>query len=73
MQIAVTDKSGKVNSIKGYRRAAGPEETDPDGNPLKYDPDRMYGHLNGKDFLLVQYFQFDRLQKEPSWFVNASK
>jgi hypothetical protein len=33
----------------------------------------MYGHLNGKDFLLVQYFQFDRLLKEPSWFVNASK
>jgi len=73
VQIAVTDKSGKVNSIKGYRRAAGPEETDPDGNPLKFDPDRMYGHLNGKDFLLVQYFQFDRLLKEPSWFVNASK
>lgn len=73
VQIAVTDKSGKINSIKGYRRAAGPEETDPDGNPLKFDPDRMYGYLNGKDFLLVQYFQFDRLLKEPSWFVNASK
>lgn len=73
VQVAVTDKTGKTNSIQGFRRAAGPDETDPDGNPLKFDLDRMYGNLNGKDFLLVQYYQFDRLLKEPSWFVNNSK
>lgn len=73
VQISVTDKAGKTTAIQGFRRAAGPEETDPEGKPLKYDLDRMYGYLNGKDFLLVQYFQFDRLLKEPASFVSTSK
>lgn len=74
VEVKVSDRKGKSTFVQGFHRsAADAKAVDAQGNPMLYDPDRMYALLNGKDFLLVQFYQFDRLLKQPSYFVNASK
>ncbi|MEX1188732.1 MAG: DUF4340 domain-containing protein [Bacteroidia bacterium] len=66
--IKVSDKNGIVNEVKGFhRKSPGPVSdllTVPD---QEYDVDRLYGLVNGKDFVLIQFFQFDRVLKTRSW------
>lgn len=73
VEVSVTDKNGKTTLVQGYRRAAAEGELDPTGALRKFDPDRMYALLNKKDFLLVQYFQFDRILKTPESFISVRK
>ena len=47
------------------RRSKGQDEA---GTPLPYDPDRFYGLVDGKDFVLLQYFHFGRLLKNVPYF-----
>jgi hypothetical protein len=36
-----------------------------------FDVDRMYGMINnGKDFVLIQYYQFDKVIKPAGWFLR---
>ncbi len=62
-KITVTDYSGVKNEVTAYRIPANPGDIDPEGNPLKWDPDRMHGVINGntEEVALIQYFTFDRL------------
>lgn len=73
VRIAVTDAKGKRNLFEGYRRKAQEGTANPDGTPRRFDLDRMYGYLNGKDFVLVQYFQFDRLLRDPNSFLAPAR
>ena len=63
--ITVVDKKGNKNSIKIFLKPITESSlvaTDDNGKPLQYDIDRMYGIVNdGKDFLLIQHFVFDKL------------
>ncbi len=73
VEVKVTDRKGKSTLVQGFHRAAADEVLDSKGEKMLYDPDRMYALLNGKDFLLVQFYQFDRLLKQPGYFVKGSK
>ena len=66
-EITVTDIEGKKNNIKCYHRSAGPSPY-PEASSSPYDPDRMYGWINGKDFVLIQFVQFDKLLRNPESF-----
>jgi hypothetical protein len=68
--ISLTDKQGKRTQVEGYYRASTAQDLDANGKQLPLDPDRMYALLNDKDFLLVQYFQFDRLMVKPAVFLK---
>jgi hypothetical protein len=46
-------------------------KTDLDGNPLDYNPEKMYAFINdGQDFVTVQFFVFDKLLKPVGYFTG---
>ncbi len=61
--ISVTDPKGATKTVTAYQIPANPGSLDIDGNPLKWDTDRMHGIINGSktEVALIQYFSFDRL------------
>jgi len=67
--MAVTDTSGQVHTVKTFfKPSAG--ETDMDGNPIPYDLDRLYALVNnGEDFVIIQYFAFDKVLRPRSFFL----
>lgn len=69
--IELTDMNGNKNLVKMWRRPPmDPEERDESGEPLKYDPDRMYALINdGRDFVLVQFFVFGKLLQPLDYFM----
>ncbi|MBE0648272.1 MAG: hypothetical protein IH596_10860 [Bacteroidales bacterium] len=68
--ITLTDSSGVSKTIKTYFKE-GYGDVDMDGNEIRYDLDRFYALVNdGEDFVLVQYFAFDRVLRPRSFFVK---
>ena len=68
--ITLTDIHGTRQEVKTFRRGAVVYAEDPFGNPYDYDVDRMYALINdGKDFVLVQYFTFNRIIKPLQFFL----
>jgi hypothetical protein len=69
--ITVTDTSNIQSAIKTYRKAAAPGTVDDFGKPVPYDLDRLYALVNnGKDFVLIQYFVFDKVLRPKSFFLQ---
>jgi len=63
--------NGDKNIVKTYKKWAVEGEEDTEGNPVIYDRDRMYALVNGdKDFVLIQYYVFDRILKPRYYFLN---
>ncbi len=67
--ITLTDRNRQSYQVKTF---ASPDlrnrPGDPD-NPLTYDVDRMYAEVNhGEDFVLIQYYVFDKLIKPLSYY-----
>jgi len=62
IEIRLKTRKGEVNSMKGYHRAFSGSPVAPD-SPAEsdYDPERIYALVNERDFVLVQYYQLDRL------------
>ena len=72
--ITLTDTSGVAKTIKMYHKAAPPDLVDMKGNPLPYDIDRLYALVNdGQDFVLVQFFLFDRVLRTKSFFLKKEE
>ena len=70
--ITLTDIHGNEHQAKTFRRQAVVFATDPFGNPYDYDTDRMYALVNDEqDFVLVQYFSFDRIIKPVDFFLRT--
>ncbi|NQV01018.1 MAG: hypothetical protein HQ542_00085 [Bacteroidia bacterium] len=68
--ITLKDTAGVSKTIKAFFKEGYGEE-DMNGNIIKYDLDRFYALVNdGEDFVLVQYFAFDRVLRPRSFFVN---
>jgi len=69
--MEVKDTAGKTTNIRLYNRKA-PDNVENKyaGKDYKYDPDRLYALVNGKDFVLIQYFVFGKLLQDPSYFVH---
>ena len=68
----VADTSGTVTNIRFYNRKAPPNVNVKYGKDYVYDPDRLYAYINGKDFVLVQYFVFGKLLQDATYFVHKS-
>ncbi len=72
VEITVTDQTGKKNKVKGYHRAT-PSDTEPQPGDPPFDTDRMYALLNDSDFVLVQFYQFDRILKPAGYFFSSPR
>ncbi len=70
MVITLTDTAGISKTIRAFFKE-GYGETGLDGNEMKYDLDRFYALVNnGEDFVLAQYFAFDRVLRARSFFLR---
>lgn len=68
----VKDTLGQNTNIRLYNRKAPDNVQNKYGKDYKYDPDRLYAFINGKDFVLIQYFVFGKLLQDVSYFVHKS-
>lgn len=72
-RIILTGKDGKSHEVKTFKKRFeasanqfNPDETEED---TYFDNDRMYGLINdGKDFVLLQYYVFDKLLNGVSYY-----
>lgn len=68
--ITLTDTAGISKTMRTFFKE-GYGETDIEGKEIKYDLDRFYASINdGEDFVLVQYFAFDRVLRPRSFFIG---
>jgi hypothetical protein len=72
--LTVTDIKGKANKIKFFARKLKKEGIlDAEGNPLKYDIDRMNAFVEGtNDFVLVQYYVFGKMMPPADYFTKKA-
>ena len=69
--ITVGDVSGKVKSIKTFRRPNYDKQEDLDGNIYPWDINRMYALIDDdREMVLVQYFVFDEITRPLSYFLK---
>ena len=69
--ITVTLADGKQIKVKTFHKKTETDFYGDDGKLLPWDPDRMYAEINeGKDFVLVQFFTFDKITRPLSWFLK---
>lgn len=66
----VTDTLGQNTNIRFYNRKTPDNAANKYGKDYKFDPDRLYAYINGRDFVLCQYFVFGKLLVGPSYFVH---
>lgn len=73
--LTVTDNKGNKNRIKFFARKPKQEERlDPDGNVVKYDPDRMNALLeNTNDVVIVQYYVFGKVMPPAGYFQKKKE
>ena len=56
---AVTNQLGVRKEVKAYKKPVPEGYEDYDGNAINYDLDRLYAHIDGRDFVIIQYYVFD--------------
>ncbi|MFW6352290.1 MAG: hypothetical protein ACOC2E_07865, partial [Bacteroidota bacterium] len=68
--IKLEAHDGRNQKVKThYMPAYG--KTDLEGNPLDYNPETMYAFINdGKDFVTIQFFVFDKVLKPIGYFTG---
>lgn len=69
--LNVRDRAGIEKSIILHPMAASSDQLDINGKPLKYHPDRLYAQVvsaESNDFVVAQYYVFDRFIKPISFF-----
>lgn len=72
--ITLTDTAGVTRSVKTFHKKGPEGQTDSEGRPMPYDLDRLYALVNeGKDFTLIQYFNFDKVLRPLPFFLPEGK
>jgi len=72
--ITLTDTLNKTKVVKTYHKANLFGQKDFNGRILPYDPDRLYAMLDdGKDFVLIQYFAFNKILRPKPYFAKGFK
>jgi hypothetical protein len=61
LKYTVITTEGKERSIALYNKPMKPGAVDYNGQPIKYDVDRMYGLTDDSLFVVVQHYVFDKL------------
>ncbi len=72
IMITVTDRQDRVNAIRIFHKKGFAALYHEDGITLEpMDLDRGYAIINGgEDFVLIQYFVFDRITRKFSYFIR---
>ncbi|HLN52593.1 MAG TPA: DUF4340 domain-containing protein [Lentimicrobium sp.] len=69
--ITLTAKDGSKQSVRTFvRLLPKPEVNVFDGSLITYDMDRMYGLVNEEDFVIIQFFVFDKILIPLSGFTG---
>jgi hypothetical protein len=69
--ISVTDKNNQVRTMEAFKRVySGPVSELLTVQEQEYDVDRFYGYIDKQDFVLLQYYQYDRVLKTISWLAG---
>ncbi|MDT8392849.1 MAG: DUF4340 domain-containing protein [Bacteroidales bacterium] len=70
--ITLKETDGDEYVVQTYRKGGFRELYDEDGAALEpFDLDRLYAFINdGKDFVLIQYFVFDKVLRPASYLQN---
>ena len=72
--ISLTDKNGISREVNIYPMTISGTslaKVDLEGNPLKYDVDRVYGFIKPeKEFVIIQHYTFDKLLRQISDFES---
>ena len=72
--ITLTDTLNKTKVVKTYHKGNLFGQKDFQGRVLPYDPDRLYALVNdGKDFVLIQYFAFNKILRPKPYFAKGFK
>lgn len=70
--ITLTEKTGNESVVKTFHKYPAKEEFDLEGEPVLYDRDRLYALVNNdEDFVLIQFFVFDRILRPISYFMKS--
>lgn len=69
-KLKITDVQGDVTELSGYHIKAPLESYDPDVALKEFDPDRMYGFINNKQMVLIQYYGLRHVLKGVGYFSN---
>jgi hypothetical protein len=68
--ITLTDTANRIMPVRMFRKGAAQGAVDDLGKPAPYDLDRLYARVNdGNDFVLIQYFVFDKVLRTRSFFL----
>ena len=70
--ITLTERDGSEFVVKTYRKGGFSELYDSEGAALEpFDLDRLYAYINDdRDFVLIQYFVFDKIVRTASYLQN---
>lgn len=69
--IHLRRKDGGEQHVKTYKKETPKRRENIQGEPLGYDPDRMYATINnGNDLVLVQFFVFDKILRPIGYFTG---
>ncbi len=69
--ITLKEKDGDVFSVTTYRKGGISELYDEEGAAMEpFDLDRLYAFINERDFVLIQYFVFDKVLRNASYLQN---
>jgi hypothetical protein len=72
--VTVKDIQGRENRLVNYPRKPNPGARDLEGKLYEFSPEKLSGILNDdKDFVLIQYFAFDKVFKKKSYFLEKAK
>lgn len=67
--IRVEEKNGASKKIDLYRKPGQEDPNLPESEQSEYDVNRMYGHIKGREIVIVQKFVFDPLLQNISAFA----
>jgi hypothetical protein len=54
--LSITDVHDQTHALKAYRKRPDHEQEDENGQPLQWDPDRLYAFLSDGRMVLIQYY-----------------
>lgn len=61
--LVLSKQNGETVELRGYHINAAEGELDINGDPLKWDTDRLYGIVSDGRFVLIQYFGMSKVLK----------
>jgi len=70
--VVVKDYLGRETKIEAHRRYAN-GKLDDAGNEMLWDDQRMFARINNKDWVVIQYFVFNKIFKNFSDFAGPKK